>query len=186
MSKDIEEIFIENFNKASELHKEKNFIKSLTIYKELDRLKPNQISILNNIGLIFEKLEQYTEAINYYEKCNQINPNQVIIISNLTNIYCKLEKYTEALPLLKKIIDSNYQNEYNHKKLATCLFNTSNRKDTKDFLELAIIKFPNNNGLNELLGKTLLSLNIHKDGVKYLQKGVGFIEFNNKGINYLS
>ena len=185
MIKNTEQFFIDNFTKASALYKEKKFLESLTLYKELLSIKPNQINLLNNIGLNYEKLKQYDEALNYYERCDQINPNEVIIINNLTNIYCKLERYIDALPLLKKVIDSNYQNESNHEKLATCLFNIDNRKNTKNFIELALITFPNNNILNELLGKTLLSLNFHKDAIKYLQKGSGLIEFNNKGINYL-
>ena len=184
MSKDTEQFFIDSFTRAGALYKEKKFLESLTLYKELLSIKPNQINILNNIGLNYEKLRRYDEALSCYEKCYHIHPNEVTI-NNLTNIYCKLERYIDALPLLKKIINSNYQNEVNHEKYAICLFNTSNRKDTKNFLEIAIIKFPNNNALNELLGKTLLSLNFHKDGVKYLQKGTGLIEFNNKGINYL-
>ena len=186
MSKDNNQIFNDNFYKAEKLYKEKKFLQSLKKYKELLTLNPKHISVLNNIGLNYEKLRQYDEAINYYEKCNEILPNQTILMHNLATMYCRLERFKDAIPLLKIIINSDYQKEANHEKFAICLFNEKNKKDTKNFIEMAIIKFPNNNVLNGLLGKTLLHLNLHKEGIKYLQKSTGLIEFNNERIDYLS
>ena len=186
MNKNVNEIFSESFHEAEKLYKEKNYLESLIKYKKILNLNPNHVSVLNNIALNYEKLDNYNEAINYYEKCIQIVPKEIIIIHNLANAYCKTERYLDALPLLKKIINLDYKNEPNHEKLALCLFYTQTKNETKNFIELAIIKFPKNTLLNGLLGKTLLHLNLHKDGLKYLQKSTGVIEFNNSGLKYLS
>ena len=43
-----------------------------------------------------------------------------------------------------------------------------------------------NSLLNGLLGKTLMHLNLHKEGLKYIQESTGQIEFSNSGVKYLS
>ena len=186
MNKNIKQEFLNNFSEAEKLFKNKNFLESLVIYKKLLNQYPKHISLLNNIGLIYETLGQLDEAIFYYEKCNQILPNQNIVLHNLANVYCKTEKYFDALPLLRAIINCEYKKEDNHEKIALCLFYTKTKKETKNFIEIAIAKFPNNKLLNGLLGKTLLHLDSHSDGLKYLQKSTGLIEFNNIGVKYLS
>ena len=188
MNKDTDsnKIFIDNFSAAQKLYEENKFLESLVAYQKLHNQNPKHISVLNNIGLIYEKLNNYKEAIRFYERCNQIHSNEVILIHNLANVYFKVGRYVDALPLLKKIINSNYQNEYNSEKLSVCLFETQTKTETKKFIEYAISKFPKNTLLNGLLGKTLLHLNLHKDGLKYLQKSTGLIEFNNNGVKYLS
>jgi|TARA_B100000795_G_C22771646_1_gene428148 tetratricopeptide (TPR) repeat protein len=186
MNKVADKKFSDIFHEAEKLYKEKNYLESLTKYKEILNLNPKHISVLNNIALNYEKLDDNNEAINYYEQCIQILPNESIIIHNLANAYCKTDRYLDALPLLKKIINLDYKKETNHEKLALCLFYTQTKNETKNFIKLAITKFPNNTLLNGLLGKTLLHLNLHKDGIKYLQKSTGLIEFNNNGVKYLS
>ena len=186
MNKEAEKIFSDSFHEAEKLYKEKNYLESLKKYKKILNLNPKHISILNNIALNYEKLNENNEAINYYEQCIQILPNERVIIHNLANAYCKTDRYLDALPLLKKIINEDYQKEANHEKLALCLFYTQTKDETKSFIKLAITNFPNNTLLNGLLGKTLLHLNLHKEGIKYLQKSTGLIEFNDAGVKYLS
>ena len=178
--------FIEKFNEAQKLFKEKKFSESLIKYKKILHENPNHVSILNNIGLNYEQLDNYIEAVNYYEKCNQIAPNEKIIVHNLANAYCKTENFLKGLLLLKKIINLDYGKEANHEKFAVCLFNIKSKIETKKFIEAAIVKYPNNKLLNGLLGKTLLYLNLHKEGLAYIQKSIGFIEFNDNGVKYLS
>ena len=186
MNSKITQEFADSFGEAEKLFKENKFLESLRIYKILLKKKPEHVSVLNNIALIYERQGKFDEAISYYEKCNQILPHRDIFIHNLANIYCKAERYIDALPLLKKMTNLEHGNESNFEKLSICLFYTQTKKETKNFIELALAKFPNNILLNELLGKTLLHLSVYKDGIRYLQKGTGLIEFNDKGVKYLS
>ena len=48
--------------------------------------------------------------------------------------------------------------------------------EAKLFLHPYIIKYPNNNMLSALMGKILIALNEHQDGLEALKKGTGFIE----------
>jgi len=97
-----------------------------------------------------------------------------------------MERYNEALPLLKKIINLDYQNEANSEKFALCLFNLHTKEEAKKFIKLAMSKFPKNNFLIELYAKILLHLNLHREAIILLQKSIGLIEFNDNEVKYLS
>ncbi len=184
-NEDLKKKFIAEFSEAESFFKNKQFNIALEKYEILLKKNPNHVSVLNNIGLIYEKLEKFDKAINFYKKCNQIQPDIPILIHNLANLYVKLEKFNDALPLLKKIINEKLNNEKNSEKYALCLYNISTKEETKNFIEKIIYKYPKNQLLNGILGKSLLNLNFHKAGLEYIQKSTGFIQFNNNGIDFL-
>ena len=45
--------------------------------------------------------------------------------------------------------------------------------------------FPNNAYLNSMMGYYLLETNRHKEGLNFLKKGTGFIEFNNDTVKII-
>ena len=57
-----------------------------------------------------------------------------------------------------------------------CLIKLNLINEAKLFLHPYIIKYPNNNMLSALMGKILIALNEHQDGLEALKKGTGFIE----------
>ena len=185
MNNEINQRFIDNFLEAEKLYKDKRFNESLEIYKALLEDQPNHISVLINIGLVYENLGELNKTIEFYKKCCELKPHQALQVHNLANIYSRLERWTDAFPLLKKLINIDFNNENNTEKYALCLFNIKSKEETKCFINSAISKYPDNQLLNRLLGKSLLHLNSHKDGLKYLQKASGFIEFSTDGIKYL-
>lgn len=184
MSKELSQEFINNFYKAESLFKENNFLDSLKIYESLLKENPEHVSVLNNIGLIYERLKKLDKAKILYKKCNTIIPNQIEILHNLANVYFKLKEYKEALPILQKIINPNFKYEVNCEKIAQCLFVIQTKKETKKFIDSVLPKFPNNKLLNILLGKSLLHLNLHSRGLEYIQKNEGIIEFSESGVKY--
>jgi|MDTB01.2.fsa_nt_gb tetratricopeptide (TPR) repeat protein len=179
------QIFVDNFSKAENLFKNKKYLESLKIYENLLHQSPNHVSVMNNVGLIHERLGKYNEAISFYKKCYELMPDQIPIIHNLANAYCKTERYNEALPLLKKIINTGFRHEFNCEKYALCLFYTQTKNETKIFIESVLPKFSENKLLNGLLGKTLLHLNSHSRGLNYIRKSTGFVEFDDKGVKYI-
>lgn len=182
----MDQTFIDNFSEAEKLFKNNKLEESLKKYKALLKEQPEHIPVLNNIGLVYEKLHDFGKAVEFYKRCNDLVPGHVILTSNLANAYTRLERWAEAIPLLEKIVDAEFENEKNTEKYALCLFNIKPWEDTKNFLTSAVSKYPDNQLLNRLLGKSLLHLNCHIDGLKHLQRGSGFIEFDNDGIKYLN
>ena len=185
MSEKLDQTFIDNFSKAENLFKNKKYLESLKIYENLLLKNPNHLSVMNNIGLIFERLGKFNEAVHLYKKCYELLPDQVTIIHNLANAYYKLERYIDALPLLKKILKTDFKYEFNCEKYALCLFYTQTKEETKVFIESVLLKFPENKLLNGLLGKTLLYLNLHRNGLNHIKKSTGFIEFDDNGVKYI-
>jgi len=186
MNEKVSQKFIENFCEAEKLCNENKLDESLTKYKALLREQPNHIFVLNNIGLVYEKLGDYNKSIEFYKKCNELKPNQIVLIHNLANAYTQAERWSDAYPLLKKIIDTDFHHENNTEKYALCLFNTRSKEETRNFLSTEISQYPENRVLNRILGRALLYLDCHLEGLKYLQKGSGFIELNADGVKYLN
>jgi len=176
MKNKVDQKFVDRFTQAERLCNDNKLDESLQIYQTLLREHPDHVSVLNNIGLIKD----------YYSRCNALMPNQVVIINNLANAYTRLSKWSEAFPLLQKIIDTDFDNEKNSEKYALCLFHLRSKEEVRDFTRLAVSKYPDNKILNRILGNSLLHLNAHSDGLQYLQKGAGFIEFDNKRVSYLN
>ena len=141
--------------------------------------------MLNNIGLAYEKLGNFGQAAEYYDRCMQQQPGQVVFKNNLANAYCRLENWALAQPLLKQLVQGDFDHEQNCEKYALCLFHGAGGQAASGFIESVIDRYPENQRLHRLLGRSLMSLDRHVDGLKHLQKGSGVIEFNLSGINYL-
>ena len=186
MNSEVTQKFIDEFSEAEKLCNENKLHASLEKYMVLLKQQPNHIFVLNNIGLVYEKLGDFENSIAFYKKCNDLKPNQPVLIHNLANAYTQAERWEDAMPLLQKIIDTDIQNENNAEKYALCLFNTKTKEETKNFITSTISKYPENQVLNRLLGRALLYLDCHSEGLKYLQKGSGFIEFDSEGVRYLN
>ena len=178
--------FIDDFNKAETLCNQGDLEASLHIYQSLMQQQPNQVAVLNNIGLIYEKRGNYHKAAEYYRQCYEISPEQVIFAHNLANALTQVQDWTNAKPLLEVIAEKEFENEKNTEKLALCLFNAESKQQANKFTETALKKYPDNSLLNRLHGRSLLHLNQALDGLAYLQKGAGMIELNSNGVRYLN
>ena len=77
------------------------------------------------------------------------------------------------------------RNEEICEKYVICLFKIGKKNEIKDFVLNIISKYPNNRTLNNLLGQSLLSLNSHKEGLSYIQKGAGFLQLDENGVKLL-
>ena len=186
MNNDLSKKFIDDFSHAERLCNDNKLSESLEIYQALLLDQPDHISVLNNIGLVYEKMGNFKKGIEYYKKCNDIQPGQVILINNLANVYVRAGQWEKAISLLEKIINVDYAKEKNSERYALCLFNVKSKEETRNFINNAITNYPDNHLLNRVLGRSLLYLNSHVEGLRYLQKGAGVIEFSTHGVKYLN
>ena len=51
--------------------------KGLEVYKELDSLNPNNLDTLNNMGVIYRRLNMFNESVVILEKAKAIDPNSL-------------------------------------------------------------------------------------------------------------
>ena len=186
MNEELSKNFVDGFSEAERLFKAGRYEKSLEKYQALLDEQPDHISVLNNIGLVYEKLGNFELSLEYYKRCHELMPDQVILASNLANAFTRLDKWTEAYPLLKKLVAVDFENEKNTEKYALCLFNIRSKEETERFIDSAISRYPDNLVLHRLLGKSLLNQGRHVDGLHALKKGAGCIEFDAAGVHYLN
>ncbi len=74
-------------------------LKAAALAKE-NRDKPNEVSALNNIGLMYREMSQYSKAIEYYQQALSLNddPNfELSILGNMGTIYSEIGDYPRAL-----------------------------------------------------------------------------------------
>ena len=186
MSEETTREFVDRFAEAENLFRQNRISESLKKYSALLNEQPNHISVLNNMGLAYEKLGELDQAINFYQRCHGLKPGMVIFIHNLANAYSRENRWNDALPLMEQIIKTNFDREKNAEKYALCLFNLGQREQMTAFVKKALVRFPDNQRLHRLLGRALLHGNAHVDGLKHLQIGSGLIEFDSNGVTYPS
>ena len=71
---------------------------------------PNNIFILNNIGLINTSINNYKEAEDYYKKALHIKEDFLDACINFCNLKLNLNQGSKALEILKKIENKNLKN----------------------------------------------------------------------------
>jgi hypothetical protein len=67
-----------------------------------------------------------------------------------------------------------------------CLTDLNKREDAVKFGNEKLKTFSDDSELNKLHGKNLMSLNKHKEGLKFLKKATGFIELEGTNTNIVT
>lgn len=117
-------------------------IEALTILNKLEQsneVKKFKCYVYNNLGIIFDELEQFEKSIDYYKKAINLNREYEernsfypsLYKNNLAFIYKRLGKYELAIQLYKEIISN--------KDLAT---------EKPSFYAMALNNYANSNYLN--------------------------------------
>ena len=112
-------------------------------------------------------------------------PKEKIFLNKLGNVYYKQKDYLKAIEIFEQSYDINNRQEEMIEKLISSLIEVKLEKRAELFLRDILKIFPNNANLNSLMGYNLLALNRHKEGLDFLKKGTGFIEFNNDTVKII-
>jgi len=174
-----------DFSEAQELTGEKKYHESIEKYELILKKYPNLLTAINNIGLNYEHLGLLDKSIHYYKLCCDKAPKEKVFLNNLANIYYKQMDYLNAIQIYEQSYSINNNQEEVVEKLASSLVDAKLNKKADLFLRNTLKVFPNNTHLNSLMGYNLLSLNCHKEGLGFLKKGTGFIEFNNNSVKII-
>ena len=74
----------------------RNFNKAKELLSKANEIKPNNLSVLNNLGTACKELGDSKEAMNFYEKVIRINPNHTNAQYNLGVAFYKLKELKKA------------------------------------------------------------------------------------------
>ena len=176
---------IKDFSEAQKLTGEKKYHESIKKYELILKKYPNLLTAINNIGLNYEHLGLLDKSIHYYKLCCDKAPKETVFLNNLASIYYKQMDYLNAIRIYEQSYSINNNQEEVVEKLASSLVDARLNKKADLFLRNTLKVFPNNTHLNSLMGYNLLSLNCHKEGLGFLKKGPGFIEFNNDSVKII-
>ena len=122
----------------------------LTLYGQAIKNSPPSYELENNYGVELFRNRQILEAKPHFEKSIQLQPRWWFAYNNLGAVYQRQGDIAKAEDLYKKSIDkADYYLAYEN--LAVILFNKGDSEETKKFVKAALLKFPQNAILNEIL-----------------------------------
>jgi tetratricopeptide (TPR) repeat protein len=173
----IDKITEKKFLEAEKLRTIGKYDESIKILKEIMKQYPELPPVLNSIALVYTSLKNFDEAQAYYQKCMKIEPVPLICINNFAKFYYNHNMYLKALPLLQKSLNQNIHQIQIIELTATCLYESSMKKELENFCKEMLKKFPENKTIKHLYGKNLLKKNKHQEGLDLLKETSGVIEF---------
>ena len=173
------------FNKAETLRNSKNFLESIKILKKILTNRPKFILGLNRIAYCYYQLNRLDLAEKYYLLCQKNGPPDIQVLNNLGLIYFNNKHLKKALSVLKKSLEIKIDQLNVVEKIGYCMIELDLYSEANIFCKKFLKKYPTNNFLNSFYEKSLFKLGKNIDGLRFLQKKTGFIQFDDKKIKII-
>tara|TARA_B100000029_G_scaffold195555_1_gene193650 strand:+ start:1443 stop:3209 length:1767 start_codon:yes stop_codon:yes gene_type:complete len=158
----------------------KDFKKAKELMIKADKIKPNNLSVLNNLGTACKELGDNKSAVSYYEKIIKINPNHTNAQYNLGVMFYNLKEYKKAKNFFQKTteIQPNYALAFI--SLANVFFELKEYTKAIKNYQKAIEINPNIVGAHNNLGLVFRVLNDYENAIKCYEQAIK-INKNNAG-----
>lgn len=88
--------------------------KALKYYEEILKKDKNNELVLEEVGIINAKLENYDKARLAFEKVLEIDENNIRVIQNLALLEFKEQNYSRAIKVLKTLPKGKFRNQENY------------------------------------------------------------------------
>ena len=161
----------------------RNFSRSKELLIRANEVKPNNLSVLNNLGTTYKELGNPKEAVNFFEKVIRINPNHTNAQYNLGVAFYNLKELRKAISFFRKTIE--IQPNY-----ALAFFNLANIYVDLQEYENAISNYrkaieinPNLSGAHNNLGLVFRGLNDFKNAISCYENAIK-IKNNHAGAHH--
>jgi len=141
-------------------------------YKKAIELDPKNSSFHNNLGCIYDKLNNSTAAINSYKKAIAIDPDNAILFNNLGCNYGKLGLYRKAIDSFKESIQIKPDFIKSYFDLGFSYGQLGVHKEAVKAFKMAIKINPNIAQLHYSLGYSYNKLNFHKEAINAFNNAV--------------
>ena len=171
------DIVSDNFKKAKNFLDNKEFDKAEDLLKENLKITNNNFETLFLLGSISGIKKNFSSSENYFKQAININPMNSNALMNLAIISQKLNKLEDAIDYFKKSLELNSKNVNSLCGIAHIFEKKNNLKSAKEYYQSVLDIDPNHHVANHSLGKLLLKLNKHREGLKLIQKVSGIIRF---------
>ncbi|QTA78245.1 bacteriophage T5/ORF172 and tetratricopeptide domains-containing protein [Desulfonema limicola] len=144
----------------------------LEYYKKAIELDPNNSAFYNNLGCIYDRLNNSTAAINAYKKAIELDPGNAILFNNLGCNYGKLGLYRKAIDSFKESIQINPDFIKSYFDLGFSYGQLGVHKEAVKAFKIAIKINPNIAQLHYNLGYSYNKLNLHKEAINAFNNAV--------------
>ena len=119
---------------------------ALNLLKKVLSNNPSSISILCNIGYIFQSLKQHIEAIKYYKRALNLNPEDYLVLFNIANCYEETLDWELAIDFYKQSLKSNGNNPEANRALGSIYANLEEFTLAKQYLQECLSRDNKNTG----------------------------------------
>jgi tetratricopeptide (TPR) repeat protein len=124
--------------------KNSDFKNAYKSYKKSLKYNPNNITSLNNISTVCDKVGKRKKKISYLNRVIEADPSFYLVHINIGFHYLKQEKYKEAISEFDEVlkIDSLQPNALSNK--AFCLYKLDQLNEAQIWIDKAIVQSPSN------------------------------------------
>lgn len=143
--------------------------KGLEVYKELNSLNPNDVEILNNLGVIYRHLELYNESVVILEKAKAIDSKNETTLYNLGNTYKQKGDYQQALKSFLKVLEIKPDDALAYNHLGSVYFLCKEYQKALDAYKIGLKVDPNHPFLNFNLAELYKTQKLYKEAVNSYQ-----------------
>lgn len=91
---------------AFSFHQQGNLTRAMTLYQSILKKSPQQLNVLNNMGIIYQKLQRDEDALVYFERSLQLEPNFPPALYNRGNSLRKLNRPAEAVQSYDQVLQA--------------------------------------------------------------------------------
>ena len=90
--------------------------KGLAVYRELNKIKPNDIEVLNNMGIIFRRLNLFEDSIMILQDAKKADDKNETTLYNLGSTYKQKGDYKRAAECFNEVLEIKPDDAlaYNH------------------------------------------------------------------------
>ena len=154
------------------LLKKGDFNNALNAFKDVIKIKPDDIESLLNIGIILYRNKEFSEAIEYLNKIIEIDENNADAYFYLGSCYEELKNLDKAIYYFKIAVNKNPNNYFWYYKLAKILYNLGNYEESIKYFRLALDLNPLDSYTHNNLGVALLDAGNINEAIKHFLRAV--------------
>lgn len=140
--------------------KSENSEKGLLLYKELNELKPNDIDILNNLGIIFRRLNLFIDSVAVLNEARKLDTKVEETLYNLGNTYKTKGDYKRAVQCFKEVVERNPYDALAYNHLGTLYMLCNDFDKSLQTYQQGLRIDPNNPFLNYNIAEIYKDINI--------------------------
>ncbi len=146
--------------------------KGLEIYKELDSLNPNNLDILNNMGVIYRRLNMFNESIVILEKAKAIDNKNETTLYNLGNTYKQNGDYKHAIQCFTDVLDIKPDDALAYNHLGSVYFLCKDYPKALETYKIGLKVDPNHPFLNFNLAELYKEKKLYKEAINSYQTAI--------------